>query len=193
MVYLRIVNFNQNTINMSDAIIPDVEITSDVPEKKSLAELVGQFEELVQNEDRMKMSKEVEAIKAAFYRTLAKERAEAENPEDAAFAEIENAFKDIYNAYKKERSEYNKGLEKEAASNLELKKAVIEDLKALVEAQEEVNETFPKFREIQERWRNIGTIPQSEYRNINETYQLYVEQFFLKSRSRSSRLIFTLS
>ena len=26
MVYLRIVNFNQNTINMSDAIIPDVEI-----------------------------------------------------------------------------------------------------------------------------------------------------------------------
>ena len=165
---------------MSDAIIPDVEITSDVPEKKSLAELVGQFEELVQNEDRMKMSKEVEAIKAAFYRTLAKEKAEAENPEDVAFAEIENAFKDIYNEYKKERSEYNRGLEKEAEANLELKKAVIADLKALVEAQEEVNETFPKFREIQERWRNIGSIPPQEYRNINETYQLYVEQFYDK-------------
>ena len=50
---------------MSEEMIPDVEMTSDVPEKKSLAELVKQFEELVQNEDRMKMSKEAEAIKAA--------------------------------------------------------------------------------------------------------------------------------
>ena len=48
MVYLRIVIFNQNTIIMSEAIIPDVEITSDVPEKKSLAELIGQIEGLVQ-------------------------------------------------------------------------------------------------------------------------------------------------
>ena len=178
MVYLRIVNFNQNSIIMSEAIIPDVEITSDVPEKKTLAELIGQIEEIAKSEDRMKMSKEVEAIKAAFYRTLAKEKAEAENPEDASFVEIENIFKEIYNAYKKERSEYNRGLEKEAEENLALKEAVIADLKALIEKQEDVNETFPQFREIQERWRNIGPVPPQNYRNINETYQLYVEQFY---------------
>ena len=178
MVYLRIVNFNQNSIIMSEAIIPDVEITSDVPEKKTLAELIGQIEEIAKSEDRMKMSKEVEAIKAAFYRTLAKEKAEAENPEDASFVEIENIFKEIYNAYKKERSEYNRSLEKEAEENLALKEAVIADLKALIEKQEDVNETFPQFREIQERWRNIGPVPPQNYRNINETYQLYVEQFY---------------
>ena len=54
---------------MSEEMIPDVEITSDVPEKKSLAELVKQFEELVQNEDRMKMSKEAESI-TRFYDSL---------------------------------------------------------------------------------------------------------------------------
>ena len=179
MVYLPIVILkNQNTIIMSDVMIPDVEITSDVPEKKSLAELVRQFEELVQNEERMKMSKEAEAIKAAFYRTLAKDKADAENPEDESFAEIENAFKEIYNAYKKERSEYNRKLEKEAEGNLALKEAVIADLKALVEKQEDVNETFPQFREIQDRWRSIGPVPPQNYRNINETYQLYVEQFY---------------
>ena len=178
MVYLRIVIFNQNTIIMSEAIIPDVEITSDVPEKKSLAELIGQIEGLVQNEDRMKMTKEVESVKAAFYRTLAKEKAEAENPEDVSFVEIENIFKEIYNTFKKERSEYNRGLEKEAEENLALKEAVIADLKVLIEKQEDVNETFPQFRAIQERWRNIGQVPPQSYRNINETYQLYVEQFY---------------
>ena len=165
---------------MSDAIIPDVEITSDVPEKKTLAELIGQLEEIVKHEDRMKMSKEVEAIKAAFYRTLAKDKAEAENPEDVSFVEIENVFKEIYNAYKKERSEHNRDLEKEAEENLALKEAVIADLKALIEKQEDVHETFPEFRAIQERWRNIGPVPPQNYRNINETYQLYVEQFYDK-------------
>ena len=73
MVYLRVVNnINQNSIIMSEQIIPDVELTSDVAvaepvtieepavnySELTLAELVKLFEELVQNEERMKMSKE---------------------------------------------------------------------------------------------------------------------------------------
>ena len=163
---------------MSEVIVPDVEITSDVPEKKSLAEIVKAFEELIQNEDRMKMSKEAEALKSAFYRTLAKEKAEAGNVEESPLTEIENVFKEMYNAYKKERSEYNKGLEQEALANLALKEAVISDLKALLEKQEDVTGTFQQFREIQDRWRAIGQVPPQNYRNINETYHLYVEQFY---------------
>ena len=55
---------------------------------------------------------------------------------------------------------------------------MIADLKTLIEKQEDVNETFPQFRAIQDRWKNIGPVPPQNYRNINETYQLYVEQFY---------------
>ena len=204
---------------MSEEIIPDVLNTSDVPEtvetvetvdlneaaesavnwsEKNLAELVKAFEELVQNEERMKMSKEAEAIKAAFYKRLLKEKADAgivaeEQDEEVAetseepvegnvadnpFAEIEKGFKELYNQYKRERAEYNRQLEKEREQNLALKEAVIADLKVLLEKQEDVNATFPEFREIQNRWRAIGPVPAQSYRNINETYQLYVEQFY---------------
>ena len=199
---------------MSDVIIPDVELTSDVVlaetvenaepavnySEKTLAELIRLFEELVQNEERMKMSKEAEAIKSAFYKRLQKEKAEAglvaaetapeaeETEESQApvedtvsenpFAEVERGFKDLYNKYKKERAEYNRQLEKEREDNLAAKEAVIADLKALLEKQEDVNATFPEFREIQNRWRAIGPVPAQSYRNINETYQLYVEQFY---------------
>ena len=203
---------------MSAEIIPDV-LASDVPEtvetvetvdlneaaesavnwsEKNLAELVKAFEELVQNEERMKMSKEAEAIKAAFYKRLLKEKADAgivaeEQDEEVAetseepaegnvadnpFAEIEKGFKELYNQYKRERAEYNRQLEKEREQNLALKEAVIADLKVLLEKQEDVNATFPEFREIQNRWRAIGPVPAQSYRNINETYQLYVEQFY---------------
>ena len=190
-------------------MIPGVEITPDVAvaeaaevaetavnySEKTLAELVALFEELVQNEERMKMSKEAEALKAAFYKRLLKEKAEAglvaaevveeseEMPAEAEtaespFAAVEAGFKDLYNKYKKERAEYNKQLDKERENNLALKEAVIADLKALLEKQEDVNATFPEFREIQNRWKAIGAVPAQNYRNINETYQLYVEQFY---------------
>ena len=201
---------------MSELINPGVEMMPDVPEsvesvieeaaqpavnysEKNLAELVKLFEELVQNEERMKMSKDAEAIKAAFYKRLQKEKADAglaapevietdeevevetvetaetaENP----FMEIERGFKEIYNQYRKERAEYNRQIEKERENNLALKEAVIADLKVLLEKQEDVNATFPEFREIQNRWRAIGPVPAQSYRNLNETYQLYVEQFY---------------
>ena len=170
-------------------MIPDVEMTSDVAvaeaaeiaesavnySEKTLAELITLFEELVQNEERLNMGKEAEALKAAFYKRLLKEKAEAE---EDAFAAVEAGFKDLYNKYKKERAELNKQLEKEREQNLVLKEAVIADLKALLEKQEDVNATFPEFREIQNRWKAVGAVPAQNYRNINETYQLYVEQFY---------------
>ena len=91
---------------------------------------------------------------------------------------MERGFKELYNAYKRERAEYNKQLEAEKENNLKMKEAVIADLKALLEKQEDVNATFPEFREIQNRWRTIGAVPVQNYRNLNETYQLYVEQFY---------------
>ena len=186
-------------------MIPDVEITSDVLvaeaaenadtavnySDKTLAELIALFEELAGNEERLKMSKEAEAIKSAFYKRLQKEKADAglaaadtsaeedtaEEPE-SPFAAVEAGFKELYNRYKKERAEYNKELEKEREQNLALKEAVIADLKALLEKQEDVNATFPEFREIQNRWRAVGPVPAQNYRNVTETYQLYVEQFY---------------
>ena len=198
---------------MSEQIIPDVDLTSDVVvaepvvneepavnySELNLAELVKLFEELVQNEERMKMSKEAEALKAAFYKRLQKEKADAglvaepvaeteeaeteeapveETASENPFAEIEKGFKDLYNKYKKERAEYNKQLEKEREQNQALKEAVIADLKTLIEKQEDVNQTFSEFREIQNRWRAVGPVPAQSYRNLNETYQLYVEQFY---------------
>ena len=199
---------------MSEQIIPDVELTSDVVvaeaaemaepavnySEKTLAELVRLFEDLVQNEDRMKMSKDAEAIKSSFYKRLQKEKAEAgfvaeqvvepdaesedqevETPVEETnnpFVEIERGFKQLYVSYKKERAEYNRQLEKEREDNLAQKEAIVADLKALLEKQEDVNATFPEFREIQNRWRSVGPVPAQSYRNLNETYQLYVEQFY---------------
>ena len=96
------------------------------------------------------------------------------------FAALENGFKAIYNRYKKERAEYNRKLEAEREENLKKKQAVIDDLKALVEKQDDLGTAFPAFRELQARWRAIGQVPVQNFRNLNDTYQFYVEQFYDK-------------
>ena len=172
----------------------------------TLAQLTNAFETLSADKERMKKSKEAEAIKAAFYKKLSKEKAEAgysanvDEPDESSnvdeeaagkaveenaqkenpFEVIESGFKAIYNKFKKERADYNRKQELEREDNLKKKEAVIEDLKALIEKQEDVNATFPDFRAIQTRWREIGPVPIQSFRDLNNTYQFYVEQFYDK-------------
>ena len=169
----------------------------------SLSELSEMFDRLSQSEDRMKRYKEAEAIKSAFYKKLSKEKAEAglgaavDEPSsredvvdevvvpadgnlvaDNPFEAMEATFKGVYANYKKERAEYNRQQDALREENLVLKQAVIDDLKALVEKQEDVNSTFPAFRELQNRWKSIGPVPASKFRDLNDNYQYNVEKFY---------------
>lgn len=50
----------------------------------------------------------------------------------------------------------------------------------MVEKQDDLGTAFPAFRELQARWRAIGQVPVQNFRNLNDTYQFYVEQFYDK-------------
>ena len=168
----------------------------------TLAELSDLFDKLSQDENRMRRYKEAEAIKSAFYKRLSKEKADAglgtkvdepssredvieevaQAPQtevrDNPFEAMETAFKGVYANYKRERAEYNRQQDAQREDNFVKKQAVIEDLKTLVEKQEDISSTFPAFRELQNRWREIGPVPATKFRDLNDTYQFYVEKFY---------------
>jgi len=144
---------------------------------KSLSEISDVFKSLMESADRMTRSKEAESIKTAFYRVLFRLKSEASDVGDK-FDEVEENFKSLYADYKRERAEYNKEQDALKAENLEKKKAIIEDLKKLVEESGDATADFPAFREIQNRWREVGPVPSSEYRDLNSNYQYYVEKFY---------------
>ena len=151
--------------------------------EKSLAELSELFESLKNSAEAMARSKEADALKSAFYKLLGKLKAESpesgdESGDGGPFAAVEENFKALYSEYKQLRAEYNREQDSMKEENLKAKQAVIEDLRALLEKQEDVNATFPEFREIQARWRAIGPVPANAFRELNETYQYNVERFY---------------
>ncbi len=151
---------------------------------KTLAELSDLFVQLKDSAERMSRSKEAEAIKSAFYKLLGKLKGESGLSEDGAssqnnpFDAVEQNFKALYADYKKERAEFNKQQDAQREENLVKKQAIIAELKALVEGQEDVSSQFPAFRELQNRWREAGPVPATAFRDINDTYQFYVEKFY---------------
>ncbi|HIZ87670.1 MAG TPA: DUF349 domain-containing protein, partial [Candidatus Coprenecus pullistercoris] len=104
-----------------------------------------------------------------------------EEPEGVSvnpFIEIERAFKDLYANYKARRAVYFQNLEREKQANLDKKLEVIEELKKLLESPEDINKIFPEFRALQARWREIGPVPQARVKDVYDTYQHNVENFY---------------
>ncbi len=181
----KVEEFSDRAEELSDKLADKAEELSGKAEDlsdKTLAELSDLFVKLKSGADSMTRSKEAEAIKSAFYKLLSKLKGESGVESESSignpFEAVEQNFKAMYADYKKERAEFNRQQDEQREANLLKKQAVIGELKALVEGQEDVSARFPLFRELQNRWREAGPVPVKDYRNINDTYQFYVEKFY---------------
>lgn len=80
--------------------------------------------------------------------------------------------------YKDQKNAAIKKSEAEREENLQIKLRLIEELKELVQKEETLNQTFQEFKDIQERWRNTGMVPQNHINDLLETYHHHVENFY---------------
>ena len=155
---------------------------------KSKQELIDMFASLLENEPVQTLRKSVEAIKIAFYKLhraeveAARKAFEAEHGEEAEFTPAADALevrlKDLFKEYRQRRDEYISNLDSIKEENLKIKLSIIEELKELVNSDETLNNTFAKFRDLQQRWKDTGLVPQSKVKDLWETYNLHIENFY---------------
>ncbi|MBR7114887.1 MAG: DUF349 domain-containing protein [Alistipes sp.] len=154
---------------------------------KSKQELVDMFAEKIASEPVQTLRKSVEAIKIAFYKLhraevdAARKAFEAAEPEKEfvpAPDALEIRLKDLFKEYRRRRDEYIANLDNIKEENLKLKLSIIDELKELVNSDETLNNTFAKFRELQQRWKDTGPVPQTKVKDLWETYNLHVENFY---------------
>ena len=155
---------------------------------KGKEELVALFMRMLEEQPVQSIRRDVEALKIAFYRIR---RAEVEaarrkfveeggSEEDFAPAVdgAEVQLKELFKEYRHRRDEFIANLEAEKEKNLQVKLGIIEELKELVNSDETLNHTFNKFRELQQRWKETGIVPQQNVKDLWETYNLHVENFY---------------
>ncbi|MBQ4499672.1 MAG: DUF349 domain-containing protein [Alistipes sp.] len=150
--------------------------------------LVALFAAKIESEPVQTLRPVVEAIKIAFYKQH-RAKVEAERREfveaggdEEAFVPtpdaFEQRFKELFAVYREARDKHIAMLEADKEQNLKTKLQIIEELKELINSEENMNTTFSRFRELQQRWKETGLVPQQNVKDLWETYNLYVENFY---------------
>ncbi len=154
----------------------------------SKKELVKTLEELLQSKPVQEIRRDVETIKVNFYK---KHRLEVEIKRKKFLDEgglieefqappdlLEEKASELLRKYRDLRIEYNRHQDDAKVDNLKMRQEIIEEIRELSNSEESINKTFQEFRDLQNRWREIGAIPQQNINDIWETYHHHVEKFY---------------
>ena len=91
---------------------------------------------------------------------------------------IEEEFKAQMGVVKERRAKIFLEQEKEKQENLSKKLDIIERIKALATSPDEANKSYTIFKELQQEWKEIKTVPADKANELWRNYHLYVEQFY---------------
>ena len=91
---------------------------------------------------------------------------------------LKKEFSSLYFDYKEKRNNYYKNLKRDLQDNLSKRLELIEELKGLLNMEENINTTYKHFKEIQEKWHVAGAIPRDKYNTVWNTYHHHVENFY---------------
>ena len=176
---------DENASDMA-AAIAEVEETAEKtdekqPEFQSLDEVVEAARQLAQRPaeeiERVEVSRlrqQFSNLQTVLHRdALAQFEADGGNPDDFAPAEsqLEADFKDILNTIKDKKAAYIAEQNAIKEKNLAEKKAIIAEINRLAEDTDNVNKTFPTYRELQDKFNAIGEVPATDETAIWKEFQ----------------------
>jgi hypothetical protein len=150
-------------------------------------ELVAALDELLKTKKIQELKHDVEEIRTEFNNKFNEELeqkkeeflAEGGNIIDFHYTTaLKKDFNSLYFDYKERRNNHYKKLKGDLQANLDKRWELIEDLKGLLGAEENINTTYKHFKEIQEKWHLAGAIPRDKYNTVWNTYHHHVENFY---------------
>ena len=166
----------------NDLSSPEVDLSS-----LTLEALIDKFELIVSGERWIKHHNDVQTINKLFEEKFQKDlETQKKSFTDGGGNEIDFFYKPEYKKrfdeigydYRKKRREHYKDQEVTQKVNLERKQALIEEIKNLINIDQNINTIYKTFRTLQENWYNIGMVPRTESQNLWETYKHHVEKFY---------------
>ncbi|AXT19500.1 DUF349 domain-containing protein [Flavobacteriaceae bacterium AU392] len=179
------------TANAEDAEDENNSKRHDIEEKDyhalSFDELVDEFSALIKNQNIQTIKSQVDLIKNEFntkFDAFLEEKKEeflagGGNIIDFHFSSpVKKRFNDVYKEYRSKQQAYYKDLETNLKSNLQKRLSIIEEIKGLINVEENINTTYKHFKDLQEQWKTAGPIPRDRYNNVWNNYHHHVEIFY---------------
>lgn len=131
---------------------------------------------------------EVESLKQAFYklRSAAIEEQKTQFIEAGNDAEAfvpapdpsEDVLKTFLSELKEKRASQAAAEENLKEENYNKKLQIIESIKNLTESSDDFNKLYKEFKDLQQGWNDVTSVPQSKEKELWKSYQIYTEKFY---------------
>ncbi len=158
-----------------------LESNAEFVELKTQVEVIKQFF-YTQEEPKVEMTEETPEANVAAEGNENTENETAEQPEtEAKEPTIEDQFKALLATYRERKAIYQAKIEAEQKENLVKKQEILKKLEELSAASAEnvgVNDVINTFHDLQNQWREIGSVPAQNTTEIYSQYKVYQEQFY---------------
>lgn len=173
-----------------EAMDADEKQSNEPNDRKHLTkeEIIATLKELNLKDGSEISRDEITHLKQAFFAIRKNELAAEKQAflekgnEEAAFApmpdEAEDQFQAIMKELKEKKAAYIAEVEAQKQANLAKKLEIIDELEKLAEDTDNVNRTFPRFRELTQEFKNAGEVPPTETTDIYRNYSAAVERFY---------------
>lgn len=171
-----------------DSISTDIRMEIENLHGLSREKLFEKFKDLLRHHSFPDVKDHLEAIREQFESATKEmeeeihrkfiESGEPEENYSPPIDQLNKEFAALLYEFKQKKDEIRQTLENEKEKNLQAKYEVIEGIKDLLNRQESLNDTFQEFRTLQQRWREIGPVPQNKIHDLWETFHLHVENFY---------------
>jgi hypothetical protein len=157
-------------------------------ESMSMEALTEELEKLLATGKVASIKDHVEEIRKEFYNKYhsfiedKKEEFANENNGDTTDFEyhfpLKGKFDALINDYRDRKNKHYKNLENNLKNNLSVRLELIEELKGLINPENNIQDIFRQFNDIRERWRSAGPIPKDKYNHVWNNYHFHVENFY---------------
>jgi hypothetical protein len=169
------------------------EKTSAAPDKKdkpsaplTFEEIVGKLRDLAGKDNFSR--KELDKLQGFYFSEIRKETdaqkhqflTDGGKEEDFVIkeSELHTEGKNLLQTLAEKRKKIAANEEKIKETNYERKLAIIEEVKALTESQEDFNKKYQDFKGLQHEWNSIRQVPHGKEHELWKLYQEQVEKFY---------------
>jgi len=153
----------------------------------SKEDLVKVLEDLLNKKTFDQWRREVDEINSVYEKKVEEELAEkkkkfleeggleqdfkpVEDPAEKQMSELQDKIKTL-------KADFNKQLEQTKEENLIKKQEILEEFRILMEGQEGFENTFRKFKQLQNKWFDAGIVPKQNVRDLWNSYNYFVDKF----------------
>lgn len=152
-------------------------------------EIIAELTELLMLESISEKSTEAQALIGSYNEILEKEKEtdlvahvhEGGSEDDFVFKIEENdlLFIELEKSFNsKLRNEETEKRKAEFAANLKEREDLVEELRGIIQGEENIGKAFNSFKEIQEKWTKCGPVEQEQYSRVQSEYSRLRENFF---------------